>query len=229
MATPNGLPATAWFEWGTTTAYGQTTSPREVGDGTGVVRVSAGISNLLGGQVYHGRLAVRTAAGVVLGSDQQFITFTGGRVVAWNADGVFQTNLPPDLSNVVAVAAGPDHNLALRNDGTVVAWGGYYNNNGTYVRMTVPRDLTNAVAIASGYSHALALRSDGTVVVSGANSEGQRKTPASLSNVESDTTAVTPRGLPRSSAMKRPADPVTPKSDASISTVPMLTASANTP
>ena len=67
----------------------------------------------------------------------------------------------------------PAHNLALRNDGTVVAWGGYYsysNNNEYYVRMTVPGDLTNAVAIASGDSHALALRSDGMVVVWGDNS-----------------------------------------------------------
>ena len=61
--------------------------------------MSGGISTRLGGRVYQGRLAVRTAAGVVLGSDQQFITFTGGKVVAWNADGVFQTNLPPDLSD----------------------------------------------------------------------------------------------------------------------------------
>jgi alpha-tubulin suppressor-like RCC1 family protein len=86
------------------------------------------------------------------------------------------------LSNVVAVAGGAAHSLALRNDGTVVAWGSY-NNGGRPVRMTVPGGLGNLVGIASGDSHALALRSDGTVVGWGNNDYGQRSVPPGLSNV----------------------------------------------
>ena len=34
-----------------------------------------------------------------------------------------QSDVPAGLSNVVAVAAGGQHSLALKADGTVVAWG----------------------------------------------------------------------------------------------------------
>jgi hypothetical protein len=61
MAGPNGLPSTAWFEWGETTAYGQTTAAVEVGASTGVVRVSAVLSNLIQGKVHHARLVVSRA------------------------------------------------------------------------------------------------------------------------------------------------------------------------
>src|SRR6185436_4452608 len=132
------------------TSYGQTTGLMAVEGGTGVVRVSAGLSNLLGGQVYHARLAVRTAAGTVLGPDQRFISFPGERVIAWGANESSQTNVPGGLSNVVAVAGGAARSLALRNDGTVVAWGSY-TNGGRPVRMTVPGGLgSNVVGIASG-------------------------------------------------------------------------------
>src|SRR5688572_27123903 len=56
MAGPNGLPSTAWFEWGATTDYGQTTVPVALGASSGVVKVSAVLSNLAAGQIYHARL-----------------------------------------------------------------------------------------------------------------------------------------------------------------------------
>jgi alpha-tubulin suppressor-like RCC1 family protein len=45
------------------------------------------------------------------------------------------------LKNVVAIAAGYYHSLALKSDGTVVAWG--YNYEG---ETNVPAGLTNVVA-----------------------------------------------------------------------------------
>src|SRR5215831_16465690 len=60
MATANGLPSLAWFEWWfqvrSFTFYGIPTPPVEVGSGNGVVAVGAGINNLIAGQVYHTRL-----------------------------------------------------------------------------------------------------------------------------------------------------------------------------
>ena len=41
-----------------------------------------------------------------------------GTIVAWGD----LTNVPPGLTNVIAVAAGGYHNLALQRDGNVVAW-----------------------------------------------------------------------------------------------------------
>ena len=78
-------------------------------------------------------------------------------------------------TNVIAIAAGYEHALALRTNGTVVGWGGgnYYRQN------SIPAGLTNVVAIASGYYHNLALKSDGTVGAWGDNGWGQTTLPAS--------------------------------------------------
>ena len=73
---------------------------------------------------------------------------------------------------MVAVAAGVYHSLALKTDGTVVAWGD--NDNG---ECTVPAGLSGVVAVAAGDAHSLALKSDGTVVAWGSNAYGQRNVP----------------------------------------------------
>jgi alpha-tubulin suppressor-like RCC1 family protein len=65
------------------------------------------------------------------------------------------SGFPPDLTSIVAITAG----LALRDNGTVVAWGG---NN--YSETDVPAGLTNVVAIAAQYYRGLALAADGRIV-----------------------------------------------------------------
>jgi len=68
--------------------------------------------------------------------------------------------------------------VALKQDGTVVAWG-----DNTVGQTSLPAGLSNVVAVAAGYYHSLALRSDGTVVAWGNNGSGQTNVPAGLSNV----------------------------------------------
>jgi alpha-tubulin suppressor-like RCC1 family protein len=85
---------------------------------------------------------------------------------------------PFGLSNIMAVAAGREHTLALSQDGTVAAWG-----INSYGQTNVPTSLSNVVAIAAGDNHSVALKSDGTVVVWGDNSYGQQYIPGGLSNV----------------------------------------------
>ena len=82
------------------------------------------------------------------------------------------------MSGVTAIAAGGDHTVALKNDGTVVAWG--YNDSG---QTTVPAGLSGVTAIAAGGYHTVALQSDGTVVAWGLNNEGQTTVPSGLSGV----------------------------------------------
>jgi alpha-tubulin suppressor-like RCC1 family protein len=56
--------------------------------------------------------------------------------MAWGANYSGQAG-PRLADNVVAVAAGEAHSLALRSDGTVLAWGsnfGYVGNTGQAVR-----------------------------------------------------------------------------------------------
>src|SRR5438128_2343625 len=50
---------------------------------------------------------------------------TPGYVIAWGA--YANTNVPTGLIRVVALAAGAHHNVALKSDGTVVAWGSNIN------------------------------------------------------------------------------------------------------
>src|SRR6266478_1233340 len=74
-------------------------------------------------------------------------------VVAWGYGLNGQTNLPADLTNVVALAAGRYHTLALRADGTVATWGA------DYLGLTnIPSGLSNVIAISCGLRHSLALK-----------------------------------------------------------------------
>ena len=109
-----------------------------------------------------------------------------------------------NLNNVIAIATGPNHTVALRNDGTVWAWGWNYlgqlgdGTGGAYEDFrTIPvqvQNLNNVIAIATSSGHTVALRNDGTVWAWGWNWHGQlgdgtttdRHTPAqvrSLNNI----------------------------------------------
>jgi alpha-tubulin suppressor-like RCC1 family protein len=64
------------------------------------------------------------------------------------------------LSNVVSIAAGRGYSLALKNDGTVVAWGRMVND---LYPVTVPEGLSNVVAIAAGEDFCLAITTNSVV------------------------------------------------------------------
>jgi RHS repeat-associated protein len=89
------------------------------------------------------------------------------------------------LTNVIAVAGGGSHSLALKGDGTVWAWGwnefGELGDN-TTTRRDAPVQvlgpggtgvLTGVVAIAAGVYHSMALKADGTVWTWGRNDYSQ--------------------------------------------------------
>lgn len=99
-------------------------------------------------------------------------------MVGWGEDSYGQTDIPPGLGKVVAVAAGNGDSMVLRANGTVVAW-----SNNSYGQTNVPPGLSNVVAITAGFYHCLALRNDGTMVAWGWNNYGQTNVPAGLSNV----------------------------------------------
>lgn len=82
------------------------------------------------------------------------------------------------LSNAKAIAAGADHSVVLKNDGTVVAWG--YNLRG---QTNVPVGLGGVMAVSAGGAHSVALRSDLTVVAWGDNSGDQTTVPTNLIGV----------------------------------------------
>lgn len=86
----------------------------------------------------------------------------------------------PSLSNIVAIAAGGTHALALTNDGRIFAWGsngsgqlGLGTTTATYTSPVEVTAVTGVVAIGAGANHSLAVLGDGRLFTWGANSSGQ--------------------------------------------------------
>src|SRR5262249_58158134 len=57
LAVPNAADASGFFEWGTTTNYGNTTPLTSLGGGTSAIPASAVLTNLVSGVTYHFRFA----------------------------------------------------------------------------------------------------------------------------------------------------------------------------
>ncbi len=99
-------------------------------------------------------------------------------ILGWGGgNGGGQTGIPFGLSDVTAIAAGDQHCLALRSNGSVVGWGQVWGG-----AATPPAGLSGVVAIAAGRDHSLALKSDGTVVGWG-HARGSATAPAGLNGV----------------------------------------------
>jgi hypothetical protein len=171
MVTPGSVQAGAWFEWGRDTNYGGVAGAAVLPASTKVLALAGILEQLSPGGSFHYRLVASNVFGLVHGTDQQFTL--AGHVAAWGAP----TAIPTSLSNVVAITCGDSHDLALRNDGSVAAWGdpGPGQDN-------VPPPLSQVVAVAAGVNFSVALQQSGTVVAWGDNSFGQTNVPAGLTN-----------------------------------------------
>lgn len=115
-------------------------------------------------------VGLSNAVAIAMGGGNQCLALEpDGTVEEWSfGSGV--TNVPPGLSNVVAIAAGGEpaygepggeHFLALKSDGTVVAWG-----DNAFGETNVPAGLSNVVAIAAGQDYCVALVGNGPPVMS---------------------------------------------------------------
>jgi alpha-tubulin suppressor-like RCC1 family protein len=143
--------------------------------------------------------AITSAAGaasvtaVAAGGRHDLALLSNGTVLAWGDDTYGQLGngsasanddaetpaLVPNLSGVVAVAAGGEHSLALLSNGTVEAWGDNDDGqlgDGTRTASDVPvpvKGLTGVSTISAGDQFSLAALSNGTVEAWGDNGFGQ--------------------------------------------------------
>lgn len=72
IGNPQGTSTTGYFEWGTSAAYGNTTTPQDIGSGSSDVVFGDSISGLTPGITYHFRAVVSSDCGTAIGDDQQF-------------------------------------------------------------------------------------------------------------------------------------------------------------
>ncbi len=128
-------------------------------------RTNAGVYSVL----------VMNSAGTAI-SDNALLSFIA--LDAWGDDMWGQLQFSIQATNVIAVAAGMWHSLALRADGVVLAWGD--DSDG---QCDVPLTLEPALAVAGGGYHSLAIQADGTVAAWGAGDYGQTNVPAGLAEV----------------------------------------------
>jgi alpha-tubulin suppressor-like RCC1 family protein len=146
-------------------------------------------------------LNIADAIGIAAGDYHALAVTRSGQVYVWGYDlydqlGIempiikFKTHTPaamqylpfplrvPGLSDVVAVAGGSQHSLALLKDGTVRAWGTNKDGqvgDGTTISRKLPVPVVgvrNAVAIAADSGVSAALLADGTVMTWGSGSSG---------------------------------------------------------
>ena len=80
---PSGAATTYQFEYGVTTAYGSTTTSTSAGSGFTAVPVSADLTGLTSGTLYHFRLTATNGGGTANGADGTFTT--AGSTVAGKA------------------------------------------------------------------------------------------------------------------------------------------------
>ncbi len=138
-------------------------------------------------------LSVTNSYGSVQSQSVLLKVISDGGIVGLGANTIGTTQVPAGLTNVVAIQAGISHNVALRSNGTVVAWGSDnlgQQSHPNYGQSLVPKDLKEITAIAAGGFHTVALRLDGTVVAWGAGKTvtgypnyGQSIVPPGLSGV----------------------------------------------
>jgi len=117
-------------------------------------------------------LQITNAVAADAESDTLVVLQSNGQVT--NTMGYAPLDVPSGLSDVIALSCGFAVNLALRSDGTALAWG-----NNEFGQNDMPDALSNVVAITPGWWHALALLRNGTVVSWGEITN----VPNSLSNV----------------------------------------------
>jgi hypothetical protein len=167
------------------------TNLADVGKFAGSATPSLSVSNVQAGEMGNYSVAISNTYGPVVSGNALLSLWP---LVSWGNDAYGQTEVPGGLTNVVGISEGIFHSLALKGDGTVVAWGAgttYTKNIPHYGQSAVPADLSNVVGVAGGYYHSLALEADGTVVAWGAGltnagtlpNYGQALVPAALSNV----------------------------------------------
>lgn len=139
--TPNFVSATAWFQWGTTTNYGNSTAAQTVGYSASAISLTASIATLSAGTTYHCQLIGTNSLGITYGADVAFTT------LALSPTNTFNLLLPGDVINASSANSPGGQGAGNAIDGTAATK--YLNSDITNTGFTVFPYLTNVVQAVS--------------------------------------------------------------------------------
>jgi len=130
-----------------------------------------------------------TVKSIASGELDSYAVLSNGRVMVWgvgtlgNGKITEETDVPVEvsgLSGVIAISAEGNHTLALRENGTVVAWGnntsGQVGSGSSELYIYTPvavKGLSEVTAISAGQFDSMALLKDGKVMAWGGNYSGE--------------------------------------------------------
>ena len=103
IVNPSGESTTVWFEWGTSTSYGSSTTPQDIGKGTVPQSMSAELKGLTPATAYHYRAVARNSSGVFYGNDMAFTTGPSSAGQAGNPFVIAMGGSSMDYGRAVAV------------------------------------------------------------------------------------------------------------------------------
>lgn len=105
---PNGNDTTYWWEYGTTSAYGQRTPPTDIGGGTAPVPVSDSLTGLAPGTTYHYRLVAENLPfGTEYGYDFTLTTPSSSTATSTTSSSQNPTTTQTTTSTTTTTAAPP--------------------------------------------------------------------------------------------------------------------------
>jgi hypothetical protein len=104
---PNGNDTRYWWEYGTTTAYGQQTPATDIGAGTNPVSVSDELPGLTPGTTYHYRLVAQNSLGTEYGYDFTLTTPAASTVSTTSSPGPNPTTTQTTTSTTTTTSAPP--------------------------------------------------------------------------------------------------------------------------
>jgi GH25 family lysozyme M1 (1,4-beta-N-acetylmuramidase) len=183
---PNGSNTVVHFEYGTTTAYGTSTSPISIGSGNTPLNQSDTVSSLTPSTIYHYHVVADNAGGTAYGNDASFTTHT---------DQQTQPVLSVTPQDVALPSAAESTNLTVSNSGTgTLSYNASVTSGSSWLQITSGSVGGNSGTIIVAYSANTGAQRIGNVIVT-ANAAGGSPSVVTITQAAAPPAGTQPLGI----------------------------------